>query len=67
MTFTAVSAAWWNAKLPPDKMGETSNKTRDDCELNKVTQITHDVIMAAYVLIRLRTIYGRYGGLTFTL
>jgi ubiquinone/menaquinone biosynthesis C-methylase UbiE len=44
--FAAVSAEWWNAKFPPDKREELSKKSRDYCEHNKVTQITHDVILA---------------------
>ncbi len=44
--FASVSASWWNAKLPPDKIEEISRKTRDHFEHNKVTQITHDVILA---------------------
>jgi len=44
--FAAVSASWWNAKLPPDKIEEISKKTRDYFEHNRVTQITHDVILA---------------------
>jgi ubiquinone/menaquinone biosynthesis C-methylase UbiE len=44
--FAAVSASWWNAKLPPDKIEEISKKTRDYFECRKVTQITHDIILA---------------------
>jgi ubiquinone/menaquinone biosynthesis C-methylase UbiE len=44
--FTAVSAAWWNAKLPPDKVEDINKKTRDYFDKNKVTQITHDIILA---------------------
>ncbi len=44
--FSAVSASWWNAKLPPDKIEEISKKTRDYFEHNRVTQITHDIILA---------------------
>ena len=44
--FASVSASWWNAKLPPDKIEEISRRTRDHFEHNKVTQITHDVILA---------------------
>ncbi len=44
--FASASASWWNAKLPPDKIEEISKKTRDYFEHNKVTQITHDIILA---------------------
>jgi SAM-dependent methyltransferase len=44
--FAAVSAEWWNAKFPPDKIKEISKMSRDYCEHNKVTQLTHDVILA---------------------
>ena len=44
--FASVSASWWNAKLPPDKIEEISKKTREYFERNKVTQITHDIILA---------------------
>ncbi len=44
--FAAVSASWWNTKFPPDKIEEISKKTRDYFECNKVTQITHDIILA---------------------
>lgn len=44
--FAAVSASWWNAKIPPKKIEEVSQKTRDYFERKKVTQITHDVILA---------------------
>jgi len=44
--FAAVSASWWNAKLPPQKTPEISRKTRDYFKGNKVTKITHDVILA---------------------
>jgi ubiquinone/menaquinone biosynthesis C-methylase UbiE len=44
--FASVSAAWWNAKLPPDKVEGINKKTRDYFEKNKVTRITHDIILA---------------------
>lgn len=44
--FAAVSASWWNAKLPPDKIEEVSRKTRDYFERKRVTQIIHDIILA---------------------
>lgn len=44
--FASVSASWWNAKLPPDKIEEISKRTRDYFERNKVKQITHDIILA---------------------
>jgi ubiquinone/menaquinone biosynthesis C-methylase UbiE len=44
--FASVSASWWNAKFPPDKIEEISNKTRDYFERKKVLQITHDIILA---------------------
>jgi ubiquinone/menaquinone biosynthesis C-methylase UbiE len=44
--FASVSASWWNAKLPPDKIEEISEKTRNYFEHNKVTQISHDIILA---------------------
>jgi ubiquinone/menaquinone biosynthesis C-methylase UbiE len=44
--FASVSASWWNAKLPPDKIEEISGKTREYFDRNKVTQITHDIILA---------------------
>lgn len=44
--FASVSASWWNAKLPSDKIENISKKTRDYFEHNKVTQITHDIILA---------------------
>jgi len=44
--FASVSASWWNAKLPSDKIEEISKKTRAYFERNKVTQITHDIILA---------------------
>jgi len=44
--FASVSASWWNAKLPPDRIEEISKKTRDYFEHKKVTQITHDIILA---------------------
>jgi len=44
--FASVSASWWNAKLPPDKIENISKKTRDYFEHNKVKQITHDIILA---------------------
>jgi hypothetical protein len=39
-------ASWWNAKLPPNKVDEISKKTRDYFQHNKVTKITHDIILA---------------------
>jgi ubiquinone/menaquinone biosynthesis C-methylase UbiE len=44
--FAAVSASWWKAKFPPNKIKETSNKVRDYFEHNGVNQITHDIILA---------------------
>jgi ubiquinone/menaquinone biosynthesis C-methylase UbiE len=44
--FASVSASWWNAKLPPDKIEEISKKTRDYFEHTKVTHITHDIALA---------------------
>ncbi len=44
--FAAVSASWWNAKLPPEKIREISEKIRDYFERKRVTQITHDIILA---------------------
>jgi ubiquinone/menaquinone biosynthesis C-methylase UbiE len=44
--FASVSASWWNAKLPPDKIEEISKKTRDYFERNRVKQITHDIVLA---------------------
>jgi len=44
--FASVSAAWWNAKLPPDKVEAINEKTRNYFEKNKVTRITHDIILA---------------------
>jgi ubiquinone/menaquinone biosynthesis C-methylase UbiE len=44
--FTAVSASWWKAKFPPDKIGGISKRIRNYFERNKVAQITHDIILA---------------------
>jgi hypothetical protein len=44
--FASVSASWWNAKLPINKIKEISKNTRNYFEHNKVTQITHDIILA---------------------
>jgi ubiquinone/menaquinone biosynthesis C-methylase UbiE len=44
--FASVSASWWKAKLPPDKVVNISKKTRNYFEHNKVMQITHDIILA---------------------
>jgi ubiquinone/menaquinone biosynthesis C-methylase UbiE len=44
--FASVSASWWNAKLPPDKIEEISKKTRDYFDRNRVKQITHDIVLA---------------------
>ena len=44
--FASVSASWWNAKFPPDKIAIIAKKTQDYFEHKKVTQITHDIILA---------------------
>jgi hypothetical protein len=44
--FTSVSAAWWNAKLPPHKVDSINEQIRGYFERYKVTQITQDVILA---------------------
>jgi ubiquinone/menaquinone biosynthesis C-methylase UbiE len=44
--FASVSASWWDTKFPPDEIGDISKKTRDYFERKKVTQITHDIILA---------------------
>ncbi len=44
--FASVSASWWNAKLPSERIEAISEKTRDYFEHNNVTQITHDIILA---------------------
>jgi hypothetical protein len=44
--FASASASWWKAKLPPDKIENISKNTRDYFEHKKVTQITHDIILA---------------------
>lgn len=44
--FASVSASWWNAKLPPDKIKAISKKTREYFERHKVTRITHDIVLA---------------------
>ena len=44
--FASVSASWWNAKMPPDKIEEISKRTRAYFERKKVMQITHDIILA---------------------
>ena len=44
--FASVSASWWNAKFPPDKIEEISKKTRDYFNRHKVTQISHDILLA---------------------
>jgi ubiquinone/menaquinone biosynthesis C-methylase UbiE len=49
--FASVSASWWNAKFPPDKVAAVSLKTRDYFEEKKVTRITQEIILA----------YGRNG------
>jgi ubiquinone/menaquinone biosynthesis C-methylase UbiE len=44
--FAAVSASWWKATFPPNKIQEISNKVRDYFEHKGVTRITHDIILA---------------------
>jgi ubiquinone/menaquinone biosynthesis C-methylase UbiE len=44
--FASASASWWYAKFPQDKIDVISKKTRDYFEHNKVTNITHDIILA---------------------
>lgn len=42
--FAAVSASWWNAKIPPNKINEISQNMRNYFEHKGVKQITHDVL-----------------------
>jgi ubiquinone/menaquinone biosynthesis C-methylase UbiE len=44
--FASVSASWWKAKFPPDKVENLSKKAREYFEHNNVIQITHDIVLA---------------------
>jgi ubiquinone/menaquinone biosynthesis C-methylase UbiE len=44
--FSAITAAWWYAKFPSDKIAADSEKTRRYFERKRVTRITDDVIFA---------------------
>ena len=44
--FSAITASWWYAKIPPDRRAKESRKARDYFERKRVTQITDDVILA---------------------
>lgn len=44
--FAAVSASWWKAKFPLNKIQEISKRVRDYFEHNGMTRITHDIILA---------------------
>ena len=44
--FASVSASYWYAKFPPDKIAADSEKTRNFFERKGVTRITDDVIFA---------------------
>jgi hypothetical protein len=42
--FAAITASWWYAKFPSDKISADSEKTRRYFERKRVTRITDDVI-----------------------
>jgi SAM-dependent methyltransferase len=44
--FAAISASWWYAKFPPDKIMEDSLKTRDYFERKNIRFITDDIVVA---------------------
>ncbi len=44
--FAAISAAWWYAKVPPNKRDEETRKTRAYFERKGITKITDDIILA---------------------
>jgi ubiquinone/menaquinone biosynthesis C-methylase UbiE len=43
--FTAISAAFWYAKFPPDKRIQDALKVRNYFEKKKITQITDDIVL----------------------
>ena len=44
--FAAISAAWWYAKVPPNKRDKETGKTRDFFERKGIVKITDDIILA---------------------
>jgi len=44
--FAAISASWWYAKFPSDKIAADSEKNRRYFERKRITRITDDVIFA---------------------
>jgi len=44
--FSAISSAWWYAKVPARKRDEETRKARDYFERKSVTTITNDIILA---------------------
>lgn len=43
--FATTSASWWLSKLPPHKIAEVSQKSRDYFERKNVTRITQDIVL----------------------
>jgi hypothetical protein len=44
--FAAISASWWYAKFPPDKILKDSLRTREYFDRKNINVITDDIVVA---------------------